>query len=98
MAKSTRSKVKRSFRRDKRETAASAYHAVDAARLARLSAKLRAKFEDTPTLAVDDVGAEARDADDGRGPAGWLEFAIFGLIDQDTISFASSSSLPSWRQ
>jgi hypothetical protein len=95
MAKSTRSKVKRTFRRDKREAAASAYHAVDAARLARLSAKLRAKFEDTPAAAAaaDSTETEMRDVDDGESSAGWLELAIFGLIDQDAIGFASSSHL-----
>ena len=43
MAKSTRSKSKRSFRRTKRETGV--YAAVDAARLQRLSNKLKAKIE-----------------------------------------------------
>lgn len=91
MAKSTRSKVKRSYRRDKREIGASAYHAADVARLARLSAKLRSKFEDAPAIiATDSTEKEMRDADEDGSPAGWLEFAIFGLIDQDSISFASS--------
>ena len=71
MAKSTRSKVKRSFRRDKREREDSVFVINDAARLARLSAKLRSKFADD---AVDGSGAEA-------DPSGWCAFALFGLVD-----------------
>lgn len=50
MAKSMRSKVKRTFRRSKREAATSAYQITEAARLERLSSRLRAKFEDSPTV------------------------------------------------
>lgn len=93
MAKSTRSKVKRSFRRSKREVATSAYHAIDAARLERLSAKLRSKFDDDAAeqdgddseVAMKDV---VEDVDEAGMPIGWLDFAVFGLIDHDEISFA----------
>jgi YBL028C ribosome biogenesis factor, N-terminal domain len=71
MAKSTRSKAKRSFRRDKREREDSVFFINDAARLARLSSKLRSKFADG---AVEGNDAEA-------GPAGWYAFVLFGLID-----------------
>ena len=87
MAKSTRSKVKRSFRRDKREVAGSAYAAVDAARLERLSAKLRAKFATKPVDGENDDEVEMQ-GEDGA-PAGWLDFALFGLLDPDQIGFAA---------
>lgn len=84
MAKSQRSKVKRSFRRDKRERENSAYHAIDAARLERLSAKLRSKFADTPP-----DEQEMMERDESDAAAGWLEFALFGLLDQDSLGFTS---------
>lgn len=89
MAKSTRSKVKRSYRRSKREAVTSTYHAIEAARLGRLSAKLRAKFDDEPTT-IDDKSAEVvmEDDEEEDSPAGWLEFALFGLLDPDDIGFA----------
>lgn len=96
MAKSTRSKVKRSFRRSKREVATSAYHAIDAARLERLSAKLRSKFDDDATVPDgDDSEVAMKDvvegADEAGMPTGWLDFAVFGLIDHDDLSFAHPS-------
>lgn len=87
MAKSQRSKVKRSFRREKREGLSSAYQVIESARLQRLSAKLRAKFADDAATG-DDAEVVMKDAGDGS-PAGWLEFALFGLIDQDDLGFAS---------
>lgn len=94
MAKSMRSKVKRSFRRSKREVATSAYHAVDAARLERLSSKLRAKFDDEPaTRDGDDSEVLMKDAVEGEDDAGWLDFAVFGLVNPDHISFANPAKI-----
>ncbi|KDQ10008.1 hypothetical protein BOTBODRAFT_36630 [Botryobasidium botryosum FD-172 SS1] len=72
MAKSTRSKVKRSFRRTKRETGVFAAH--DAARLQRLSAKLKSVVEkdkdgDVPILGAQtetEAGTEAGDKIDAE--------------------------------
>ncbi|KAF9516190.1 hypothetical protein BS47DRAFT_1341130 [Hydnum rufescens UP504] len=59
MAKSTRSKAKRSFRRDKREREDSVFFINDAARLARLSAKLRSKFADGAVAGSDAAAGPA---------------------------------------
>lgn len=61
MAKSMRSKVKRTFRRVKREEGGSDYAINEAARLARLSAKLRAKFDHT--VVVGEEGEKKNDVD-----------------------------------
>jgi hypothetical protein len=80
MAKSTRSKVKRSFRSKKRED--SVYAATAAARVHRLSAKLRA------IASIEEGNAGAMDEDEeGRDQSpGWSWFAAFGLLDADDIS------------
>jgi hypothetical protein len=84
MAKSTRSKTKRSYRRVKRED--SAYAVAHAARLERLSKKLAdiANIEQpSASLERDDDSSEERlDMDE----QGWPIFALFGLIDPDDIS------------
>lgn len=83
MAKSLRSKTKRTFRRVKRESGV--FAAADAARLHRLSAKLKAKIgtdKDGDVLLpqlVDDA-AEGKETEEG-----WCWFAILGLLDPDTL-------------
>lgn len=61
-----RSKVKRTFRRVKREEGGSDYAINEAARLARLSAKLRAKFDHT--VVVEEKGEEKKNDVDGDVP------------------------------
>lgn len=95
MAKSTRSKSKRAFRRIKRETGT--FAANDAARLQRLSAKLKhvADADKDGDVAIDD--GEEDDTgllcssffeDHRRRPseATWFAFAMFGLMDPDDIN------------
>lgn len=87
MAKSLRSKVKRSFRTKKRETGI--YAATEAARLDRLHSKLAAtaikdKDGDVP---VDDV-----ERGDGLG---WYWSPIFGLLDHTDINVESMDYLTS---
>jgi Protein of unknown function (DUF2423) len=87
MAKSTRSKVKRSHRAKKRETGV--YAAVEAARLQRLNAKLVAlTTQEAANADIDADDDEGRMADEsGSSPlAGWCWFASFGLLDPDAIS------------
>ena len=98
MAKSLRSKVKRSFRSKKRETGV--YAAADAARLNRLNSKLvkttKGETEPSEPVGEDDI-------------PGWCWFATFGLLDPNDITLDSlhdlserpskrsmRSSLPSW--
>ena len=80
MAKSIRSKVKRSFRSNKRESGK--YAVADAARLNRLHAKLAAvKDKDRPIVAPLD-SAEEMVADDQLGGSYDIEafFAWLGLL------------------
>ena len=77
MAKSTRSKVKRSFRAKKREEGV--YAANEAARLQRLSAKLAA-VRDAEKPEVDEEEEDIKEAS-----TGWCWFTFFGLLDPDTI-------------
>lgn len=78
MAKSLRSKAKRTFRRVKRETGV--FAAADAARLHRLSAKLQAKIKTTkdndllPTQLLDDA-AEGKEIEEG-----WWRFTALGFL------------------
>ncbi|PIL36798.1 hypothetical protein GSI_00488 [Ganoderma sinense ZZ0214-1] len=98
MAKSTRSKVKRHFRAKKREEGV--YAATEAARLHRLSMKLKTlaaqevEDEEMPEGEDRPENAEAERMDDA---AGWwsspdsivdppLWFAALGLVDPDDIS------------
>lgn len=79
MAKSMRSKVKRSFRSKKRETGV--YAATEAARLNRLNSKLvTAKDKREETLAEEGDGMEL---------LGWSRLPIFGLLDQSDITTES---------
>ena len=81
MAKSLRSKVKRSYRSKKRDD--SIYAATEAARLSRLNAKLRDTIEkDT------DGDVELQDE------AGWCFFAALGLLDPSDLSPESLSAGP----
>ena len=89
MAKSTRSKVKRSHRAKKRETGV--YAAVEAARLHRLNAKLVA----LTTQEMANVDVDDEDGDDGRmadqsgegvSSPGWCWFASLGLLDPDEVT------------
>ena len=77
MAKSMRSKVKRSWRTKKRETGV--YAATEAARLNRLHSKLVAVKE---SQKVDTEGEE--DEGDEMDIPGWLP--IIGLLDQGDIT------------
>ncbi|CAG7849476.1 SubName: Full=Uncharacterized protein {ECO:0000313/EMBL:CCA67284.1} [Serendipita indica DSM 11827] len=87
MAKSTRSKTKRSFRRNKRED--SVYAATHAARLERLSKKLAdiaqpEKADKQTTLDTMDGENEVQ---------GWPFFALLGLVDPDEIGAFGSPNL-----
>ncbi|KAF7433273.1 hypothetical protein PC9H_005223 [Pleurotus ostreatus] len=79
MAKSTRSKVKRSYRHKKREEGV--YAATEAARLNRMNAKLLAV-----AAAPKPLVEEEKDADDEDEMRGWYMFAAFGIMDADTIT------------
>lgn len=76
MAKSTRSKVKRHFRAQKREIGI--YAATEAARVQRLSSKLAA-IRDAPKPERKDEGVE----DDQEPGSLWL---LFGLLDPQCIT------------
>jgi YBL028C ribosome biogenesis factor, N-terminal domain len=83
MAKSLRSKTKRAFRRVKRQSGV--FAAADAARLHRLSSRLQANLRTDQdgdvslTQLIDDV------ADEKETEEGWWWFAVFGLLDADTL-------------
>ncbi|KAF5321920.1 hypothetical protein D9619_000955 [Psilocybe cf. subviscida] len=81
MAKSLRSKVKRSFRSKKRETGV--YAAADAARLNRLNSKLvqvtKGETEPSEPVEEDDV-------------PGWCWFATFGLLDPNDITLDAQTT------
>ncbi|KAF8322032.1 hypothetical protein DL93DRAFT_2071767 [Clavulina sp. PMI_390] len=62
MAKSLRSKAKRTFRRTKREVIGTDYQVTDAARLNRLSSKLREKFSDKEAVGDEDADEAMNDA------------------------------------
>jgi hypothetical protein len=86
MAKSLRSKVKRDFRSKKRE--AGVYAATEAARLARLNAKLLS------TVSKDKKEFTEKDAEgDEDNMPGWCWFATFGLLDPHDITVESMGSL-----
>lgn len=103
MAKSIRSKAKRSFRSKKRETGV--YAATEAARLHRLNSKL------TSVVSTDkDERISAEDKEEGVDEMpGWCWFATLGLLDasditSDTMSYfmtgveeISSGRVVSWR-
>jgi len=86
MAKSTRSKVKRSFRSKKRDSGV--YAATEAARLQRLNQKLQ------HVIGKDQDGDMKVDLiQENPGDLGWCWFARFGLLDPDDITLDNLSSL-----
>lgn len=85
MAKSIRSKAKRTFRAKKREDGI--YAATEAARLHRLNAKL---------VAVASKGEEGNvlEEDTGKEDAlGWSWFATLGILDVEDITAESLETL-----
>ncbi|KIM91053.1 hypothetical protein PILCRDRAFT_84114 [Piloderma croceum F 1598] len=87
MAKSMRSKVKRSFRSKKRETGV--YAATEAARLHRLNQKLVA----TSTRDKDgDVPVEEAE-EEANNILGWSWLPIFGLLDHDKVTAESMEAM-----
>ena len=78
MAKSLRSKTKRSFRNKKREDGI--YAATEAARLNRLNEKLAA------AATKDKDGDVPIDAEEGDESLGLCSLLIFGLLDQNDIT------------
>ena len=83
MAKSLRSKVKRSFRSQKRESGV--YAATEAARLNRLNAKLVAiasRNQNEVAMAEDQEQTSLQTA----ALPGWCWFALFGLLDANDIT------------
>ena len=81
MAKSTRSKVKRSFRKAKRDD--SVFAVAHAARLERLSQKLVAIARPTAALKTLEQAEETIEEEE---PEGWHFYALFGLVDPDAIT------------
>jgi hypothetical protein len=107
MAKSTRSKTKRSFRRAKREEfEKSTYAVTHAARLERLSRKL-AVIAQAPVLPTSlstanisksstSTSQESGDIKGIEEEQGWPLFALLGLVDPDEITaFGLPSELSS---
>lgn len=78
MAKSLRSKTKRTFRRAKRTSGT--YAVADAARLQRLSSKLRQKIgtDKDGDVPIGEI-VEGIEKSDETGE-GWYWFALFGLV------------------
>ncbi|KAG6820439.1 hypothetical protein H0H93_000435 [Arthromyces matolae] len=81
MAKSIRSKTKRSYRNKKRED--SVYAANEAARLHRLNAKLAVTV--SKDVEGDVVIGQEDEGDDTVNP-GWFWFTTFGLLDSDDVT------------
>ncbi|KAF5363325.1 hypothetical protein D9756_000859 [Leucocoprinus leucothites] len=86
MAKSTRSKVKRSFRSKKRESGV--YAATEAARLQRLNLKLH-----QTTKKDQDGDVEVDVAEENSEDPGWYWFARFGMLDPDDITLDNLSTI-----
>lgn len=95
MAKSLRSKVKRSYRAKKREDGV--YAASEAARLHRLNAKLKSTVDTALQRIPEDAEEEdaVKDAEEQQDPSGWSWFATFGLLDACDITPESLDSLQS---
>lgn len=86
MAKSLRSKTKRTFRSKKRETGV--YAATEAARLHRLNAKLKSVASaDKDDVPVEEIGGEDNDM------LGWCWLAAFGVMDVNDITVESMDVL-----
>jgi len=88
MAKSLRSKVKRSFRSKKREEGVYAAH--NAARLHRLNNKLLDIVAKDPE--------QAQPSEETAAEPGWCWFAAFALMDPNEISFDSFDPPPAFSQ
>lgn len=78
MAKSIRSKSKRTYRNKKRED--SVYAAAEAARLHRLNSKLAA------VVSKDSGGVQGEEEEGEDFIPGWCWFATFGLLDSSNIT------------
>lgn len=90
MAKSTRSKVKRSFRKAKRDD--SIFAVTHAARLGRLSQKLAAIARPTAALNTLEQSEETIEEETVEDPEGWHFYALFGLVDPDAITVDTMTS------
>ena len=84
MAKSTRSKVKRAYRAKKRDD--SVYAAIEAARLERLSSKLRAVRDADQEGDVELAGVEGEESTPAPGSS-W--FLLLGLVDHRDVNLES---------
>jgi hypothetical protein len=91
MAKSTRSKVKRSFRSKKRTQGV--FAVADAARLQRLNAKLHALTTTAAAAAEEGEGEEGEKEQQDVDLPGSCWFAVFGLLDQQDINPTVMQSL-----
>ncbi|KAG5646412.1 hypothetical protein DXG03_003462 [Asterophora parasitica] len=91
MAKSIRSKAKRTFRSKKREDGV--YAATEAARLHRLNAKLVSAALKEPE--EEPIENEGGDAD---AMPGWCWFATLGLMDANDIAVESMDALTNGRE
>jgi len=89
MAKSTRSKVKRTFRAKKRTQGV--FAAADAARLQRLNAKLHAVA--TAAAAEEEDGEEGEKEQQDVDLPGSCWFAAFGLLNHQDINPTLMQSL-----
>jgi len=90
MAKSTRSKVKRSFRTKKRIQGV--FAVADAARLQRLNAKLHA-LTTTAAVAEEEEGEERKKEQQDADLPGSCWFAAFGLLNHQDINPTLMQSL-----
>lgn len=90
MAKSTRSKVKRSFRKAKRDD--SIFAVTHAARLERLSHKLAAIARPTAVPKTLEPADETVEEELVEEPEGWHFYALFGLVDPDAITIDTMAS------
>jgi hypothetical protein len=92
MAKSTRSKVKRTFRAKKRTQGV--FAVADAARLQRLNAKLHALTSTTTaSVAKEEEGEEGEKEQQDVDLPGSCWFAAFGLLDHQNINPTVMQSL-----
>lgn len=87
MAKSTRSKVKRSFRNKKRETGV--YAATEAARLQRLNLKLQQTIK-----SKEEGEADADPMEATTDNPGWSWFVRLGMLDPSDITLDNLSNFP----
>ena len=91
MAKSTRSKVKRSFRKAKRDD--SVFAIAHAARLERLSQKLATIARPTAAPKTLEQAEETIEEELVEEPEGWHFYALFGLVDPDAITIDTMTNV-----